>query len=118
MTSAIEWRALDKVIALLGVVIVAVEIYTLSLQPLHVLLLALGAMMIYVGTWRFTGRLLHRRANRTLRGEVERFIGLVRKLYSSRSSGDAAGIHEAKAELRASLERIIDAANTVQDESA
>jgi uncharacterized membrane protein len=116
MTSAIPWRTLDKVIALLGVAIVALEIYVLSLEPLHVLLLALGAMLIYVGTWRFTGRLLHRRANRTLRGEVENFIGLVRRLYSSRSSGDAAGIHEAKAELRESLERIINAANTVQDE--
>ena len=115
MNSAIQWRTLDKVIALLGVVIVAVELYVLSLPPLHVLLLALGAMMIYVGTWRFTGRLLHRRANQALRGELDTFIDLVRQLYSSRSSGDSASIHQTKTNLRASLDRIIEAANTVQE---
>jgi uncharacterized membrane protein len=115
MTSAVQWRTLDKVIALLGVAIVALELYILSLPPLHVLLLALGAMLIYIGTWRFTGRLLHRRANQALRGELDQFIELVRRLYSSRSSGDSAAIHQTKSDLRASLERIIEAANTVQE---
>ncbi|NIR43389.1 MAG: hypothetical protein GWN99_05565 [Gemmatimonadetes bacterium] len=115
MMTGFPWRTLDKIVALIGVTIVAVELYVLALPPLHVLLLALGAMLLYVGTWRLTGRLLHKRANLVLRGELDTFIRQVRKLYSDRSSGDSAAIHETKAELRATLDRIIGAANTVQE---
>lgn len=115
MTSSVLWGTADKVLALVGLLIVVAEIYVLAISPIHALVLALGVLLIYLGTWRTTGKLLHRRANMVLRGELDQFISLVRKLYGSRTKADSAGIHEAKAELRESLERIISAANTYQE---
>jgi uncharacterized membrane protein YfcA len=109
--------SLDRLAALAGLGIVAGEIYALGYPPGHVLLLAFGALLIYVGTWRVAGRLLHRRANTVLRAEIEQFIALVRKFYSARTRGDAAALHATKTALRSSFERILSAAGTYQEET-
>jgi hypothetical protein len=105
----------DKLLALAGILIVVAEVYIGSYSPLHALFLAIGILAIYVGSWRFTGRLIHRRANTALRGEVDRFVSLVRQLYTDRTEGDAASLHQTKAELRECYERIINAAVNYQE---
>ncbi len=108
--------ALDKVLALGGLLLVVVEIYTHAYAPGHILLLALGILMMYVGSWRLIGGLVHKRANERLRGEIDNFITLVRRLYSYRSEGDSARIHETKTALRESVERIISNAITLREQ--
>lgn len=107
---------MDKVLALAGLAIVVLEIYILVDSPLHVIILALGVLLIYVGTWRLVGRLLHRRMNRRLRGEIDAFITLARDLYSHRTNSDSARFHSTKAALRESVERIISAASKYQEQ--
>jgi hypothetical protein len=92
------------------------EVYILVESPYHVLLLAFGVLLIYVGTWRLVGRLLHRRMNIVLREEIDTFISLARDLYSHRTNSDSARLHQTKAALRESLERIISAASKYQDQ--
>jgi hypothetical protein len=107
---------MDKLLALAGVAVVVLEIYILVESPYHVLLLAFGVLLIYVGTWRLVGRLLHRRMNIVLREEIDTFISLARELYSHRTNSDSARLHQTKAALRESLERIISAASKYQDQ--
>ncbi|UCC74623.1 MAG: hypothetical protein JSV86_08770 [Gemmatimonadota bacterium] len=107
---------LDRLLALAGLVIVVVEIYALVDAPLHALLLAFGVLLIYVGTWRFVGRLLHRRMNRVLREQIDTFISLARDLYTHRTNGDSARFLETKAALRDTTERIISAASSYQEQ--
>ena len=68
-----------------------------------------------VGTWRLVGRLLHRRMNTVLRVEIDKFIMLARDLYGHRTQADAARLHQTKAALRETLERIISAASKYQE---
>lgn len=107
---------LERLLALGGLTIVLVEIFVFGFSPLHTVLLALGVLMIYVGTWRLTGGLLRQRSNRALRSEIERFLVLVRQLYAERTKADSAAIHETKGKLRESAERIISASATYHDE--
>ncbi len=116
MTYVPSRSTLDHILALSGLVIVVVEIYTLLASPLHVLLLAVGILLIYIGSWRLTGRLLHRRLNTTLREEIDNFIALTRELYSHRTDGDSAAVHETKAALRDSFERILNAASVYSEQ--
>lgn len=107
---------LDKMLALAGLAVVVLEVYILVESPFHVLLLAFGVLLIYVGTWRLVGRLLHRRMNKVLREEIDTFITLARNLYSHRTNADAARVHQTKGALRESVERIISAASKYKDQ--
>ncbi|MGD2216768.1 MAG: hypothetical protein PVJ64_08425 [Gemmatimonadales bacterium] len=107
---------IDKILAMVGLAIVVLEIYILVESPLHVIILAFGVLLIYVGTWRLVGRLLHRRMNKVLRDEIDTFITLARNLYSHRTNSDSARLHQTKAALRESVERIISAASKYQDQ--
>lgn len=100
----------DRLLALGGAVIIVYEYFTLDTSPFHIPLIALGALMIYIGLWRLTGHLLHKRVNKSLRAEVNHFVSLVRQLSAQRAGGDAARITESEAALREMLERIISAA--------
>lgn len=113
MMSFLPSRAvLDRLFALGGAVIIFAEFYTLDASPFHIPVIALGILMIYIGTWRMAGRLLHKRTNKALRAEVDHFIALVRQLCAQRKRDDAARVTEAEAELRGSFERIISAAGS------
>lgn len=107
---------LERLLAVGGLVIIALEIFAFDYAPLHVLLLGLGVLMIYVGTWRLTRGFVSERANTVLRAEVNRFLVLVRQLYSGRSKGDSATMHETKSKLRESAEKIIQAASKYTDD--
>lgn len=107
---------LERLLALGGLVIVLLEIFAFGFSAIHVLVLAVGTLMVYVGTWRLTGGFMRDRSNVVLRSEIERFLILVRQLYASRSKADSASIHETKAKVRESAERIISAAGTLKDE--
>lgn len=107
---------LERLLALGGLVIVLLEIFVFDTSPLHVIVVALATLMIYVGTWRMTGGFVSQRSNVVLRAEINRFLVLVRQLYGERSRGDSAGIHETKAKLRDSAERIISAAANYKDD--
>lgn len=116
MTHAPTRVTLERLLAVGGLTIVLLEILSFGFAPLHVLLLSLGTFMIYLGTWRLTAGLVSQRSNMVLRAEIQRYLALVRQLYAGRSRGDSAAIHEAKAKLRESTERIIDAAASVKDD--
>ncbi len=107
---------LDTALALGGAAVLILEFVNLDSSPFHIPLIALGALMIYIGVWRFSGQMLHRRANRVLRIEIDHFVSLVRELYSHRTNADAASVYETKAALRESVERIISAASIYQKE--
>ncbi len=115
-SSVLSRSSIDKLLALGGIILVLVLIYRFDYSPLQTLFVAIGTMMIYVGGWRQTGQLLNRRANRILRKEIDDFTRLVRKLYSGRTNGDSAAIHETKAQLRESFERILAAAANYQEQ--
>jgi two-component sensor histidine kinase len=117
MKSLMPSRAtLDKLLALGGIVVLAFEVNAFEGSPFHLPVIALGVLMIYIGSWRMAGGLVHKRANKALRAEINHFISLVRQLYASRTEADAAAIHETKDALRESLERIISAASTYQEQ--
>jgi hypothetical protein len=107
---------IERLLALGGLAIVLLEIFAFGFSVIHVLVLALGTLMIYVGSWRLTGGFMRDRSNVVLRSEIERFLILVRQLYSSRTRADSAAIHETKAKVRESAELIISAAGTLKDE--
>ena len=107
---------LERLLALGGLLIVLLELFVLDSSALHVIVIGVGTLMIYVGTWRLTGGFVSQRSNVVLRAEINRFLVLVRQLYGERSRGDSAGIHETKSKLRDSAERIISAAANYKDE--
>jgi len=107
----LPWRAtLDRLLALGGAVIVIAEFWILDASPFHIPVIALGTLMIYIGTWRLTGHLLYKRRNRPLRTEIHQFIGLVRQLCAHKTRADATETAKTEAALRESVERIISVA--------
>jgi Flp pilus assembly protein TadB len=100
---------IERLLALIGVALLLVLIYALDYPPLEVLLSVLAALMIYVGVWRLTGRLVARRLNKSLRVEVNEFLSLVRRLDTGKKTANAAAVQEASGALRQSLERILKA---------
>ncbi len=107
---------LSKLLALVGLAIVAVEIYVFSIPPVHILILAFGVLIMYVGALRFAGQISGRRINTVLRSEIGYFVSLVRQLYIHRTNGNSAGMQETKEALRQSVERIIRKAAAVHQE--
>ncbi|UCC71595.1 MAG: hypothetical protein JSV86_14560 [Gemmatimonadota bacterium] len=111
MASLLLSRAvLDRLLALGGAVVIVVEFLTLDASPFHIPVIALGALMVYLGLWRLTGRLIYKRVNKPLRADVNHFISLVRQLSAQKSGGDAKRIAESEVALREMLDRIIAAA--------
>ena len=107
----LPWRAtLDRLLALGGAVIVIAEFWILDASPFHIPVIALGTLMIYIGTWRLTGHLLYKRRNRPLRTEIYHFIGLARQLCAHKTRADATETAKTEAALRESVERIISVA--------
>jgi hypothetical protein len=100
----------DRRLAVVGAVIIVVEFLTLDASPFHIPVIALGALMIYLGLWRLTGRLIYKRVNKRLRADVNNFISLVRQLSAQKAGGDAKRTAECDAALREMLDRIIAAA--------
>lgn len=102
----------------LGTAIVALATLLMDIRALPALAVALGALLLSVGLMgiiRFLPK-ADRRANRVLRAEIDHLISLTRDLYRYRTLGDAAMIHETKAQLRENLDRIIKAASLYQEE--
>ncbi len=112
MSSKVTLRAaVDKLLAVAGLAIVVVQLYLVSYSLLNVLLLALGILLMYIGTWRLMGTLVHKRANKELRAELNQFISLVRRLTSSRVNGDSSTAAQTRAAIHESVERIISIAS-------
>ena len=108
MVSLLFSRAVfDRLLALGGAVVILVEFLTLDASPFHIPTIALGALMIYIGLWRLTGRLIYKRVNKPLRADINHFISLVRQLSAQKAGGDAKRIAECDAALREMLDRII-----------
>lgn len=111
MASLLLSRAVtERLLALGGAVIIVYEFFILDASPFHIPVIALGALMVYLGLWRVTGQLIHKRVNKPLRAEVNHFISLVRQLSAQKAGGDAKRIAESEAALREMLDRIISAA--------
>jgi hypothetical protein len=111
MVSLLLSRAVtERLLALGGAVIIVYEFFKLDASPFHIPVIALGALMIYIGLWRLTGVLLYKRVNKALRAEINHFISLVRQLSAQKAGGDATRVAESEAALREMLDRIISAA--------
>lgn len=111
MPARMSRAALDKALALSGVLVVLIQLILLARSPLHVAVVVVGVLMIYVGIWRlFSHWLPDRRVHVPLRAEVDQFIDLVRKLNAQRARGDFTAAFETSAELRETVERIVAAA--------
>ena len=112
MSSKVTLRAaFDRLLAVAGLAIVVVQLYLVSYSLLNVLLLALGILLMYIGTWRLMGTLVHKRVNKELRAELNEFISLVRRLTSSRVNGDSSTATQTRAAIHESVERIISIAS-------
>lgn len=108
---------LDRLLALGGAAIIFVEFSILDASPFHIPVIALGILMVYIGTWRMTGHLIYKRTNKALRAEINHFISQVRELCAQRTKDDAAKVAETEAALRGSFERIISAAGSDGDKA-
>lgn len=108
MASLLLSRAfLDRLLALGGGVVIVYEFFAFEASPFHIPVIALGALMVYIGLWRLTGRLIYKRVNKPLRADVNHFISLVRQLSAQKAGGDAKRIAECETALREMLDRII-----------
>jgi hypothetical protein len=108
---------LDKTLVLTGAAIVLVQLILLARSPVQVAVVILGVVMIYMGKWRMVSHLLpDRRIYTPLRGEVDEFMELVRKLNDERARGDFTAAFETGAELRETVERIVAAAGVQPEE--
>lgn len=109
----------DKAVALTGVLLVLSQLLLLAYSPIHVAVVVLGVLMIYVGIWRLVSHMLpNRRIYMPLRSEVDDFIRLVRRLNSERAGGDATTAFETAAELRQTVEKVIEAAGVESTEES
>ena len=107
VSSLLSRTASDRLLALGGAALIFYEFLTLDASPFHIPVIAIGALMIYIGLWRLTGRLIYKRVNQPLRSDVNHFISLVRQLCAQKAGGDPKRIAEAEAALREMLDRII-----------
>lgn len=118
--NALSWAArpaVNKFLALGGVVIIMLQAFFIANRPAELTIILVGILVNQVGVWNMASRLLpERRVFNVLRGEVDRFIDIVRKLNRKAVEGDAAGVVEAKEEMHASVERIGEAAGVVGED--
>lgn len=119
MKYKVSRATIDKGTALAGVLLVITQLLLLAYSPIHVAVVVLGVLMIYVGIWRLTSHMLpNRRIYMPLRGEVDEFIRLVRRLNTEKAHGDTTAAFETAAELRKRTERVIDVAGVESTEES
>ncbi len=115
--SVLSWAArptVNKVLALGGVVIIMLQAFFIAGRRMELTIILVGIIVNQIGVWNMASRLLpDRRVFNVLRGEVDRFIDIVRKLNRKAVESDAEGVVEAKREMHESVERIGEAAGVV-----
>lgn len=108
---------INKVLALLGVVVIVVP--SSMQEDFWVLFIAdlLGIALITVGVWGLGSRLFpDRRVYVGLRSEVDQFISLVRKLNQHALEGDTAVVEQIRGEMVAAIDRMTAAAGRADAE--
>ncbi len=98
---------IDQFIMLIGVVVIVAPVTAMSDSLLLLFFILLGMTLIAIGVWRLGSQLLpDRRVYVGLREEVERFIGLVRRLNSHAMDGNLALKEEVRAAMHESVDRM------------
>lgn len=100
-------EVVDQTVALVGVLIVLVQVLYMAHTRLQAAIVVLGLLLIVLGVWRQASRVLpDRRIYGKLRAEVDRFLEIVSELNTHAVTGDQTRLSEAWAELHASVDRM------------
>ncbi|UCC48685.1 MAG: hypothetical protein JSV41_00465 [Gemmatimonadota bacterium] len=116
MRSLVPSRStVNKILALAGIVIIFVQLVLIAETRLQVIVVLLGILLNQIGTWGLAGHVMpERRKYLQLRSEVDRFLGLVRRLNTDAVSGYDAGVDEAKAAMHQSVDRMASVAGVTE----
>lgn len=102
---------IDQFVMLIGVVLVVGPVTLVEDSLLLLGSILVGMSLIGVGVWRLASQMLpDRRVYIGLRDEVERFIGLVRRLNSHALTGNEALKEDVRAAMHESVDRMFDLA--------
>lgn len=108
---------LDKIVALVGVLIVLVQVLFMADTRTEGAIVLVGLFLIITGVWRLGGLLLpDRREYVRLRSEVEGFLRLVPDLHRHAVASDPGRLEETKRAMHESVERMADAASVRERE--
>lgn len=96
-----------KLIALVGVLIVLVQVLFMARTQAEGVVVLIGLFLIVIGVWRLGGMVLpDRREYIRLRSEVHGFLKMVSELHRHAVAGDAARKEEVKKAMHESVERM------------
>lgn len=96
-----------KLLALVGVLIVLVQVLFMARTQTEGVVVLIGLFLIVIGVWRLGGMLLpDRREYMRLRSEVYRFLKMVPELHRHAVAEDAARKEEVKKAMHESVERM------------
>jgi hypothetical protein len=114
---------LDVVLPVVGVLVVLAGVVFVPTRWEQVWVAVAGLIILEAGVWKLANRIVHERRYIALREEVQGFVELVRALNHSavvlKEGGDGAhrqAIEETSAAMRASVERMIQAAGKAKDD--
>lgn len=104
-------KAVNSVLILGGVAIIAVQILMIAETGNEMLVVAIGIMMVYMGVWDLASRLLpNRRVYRRFRSDVDEFLDLARELNALAADGDTAGVQRTRARMVESIDQLVETA--------
>jgi hypothetical protein len=105
----------NKILALTGIVIIFFQLVLIAETRLQVIVVLLGILLNQIGTWGLAGHVMpERRKYLQLRSEVDRFLGLVRRLNTDAVNGHDAGMDEAKAAMHQSVDHMASVAGVTE----
>jgi hypothetical protein len=108
---------IDRIMALAGLILVLLQTAFLDIAPFEYGIILFGVLVTATGLWGLGSRLRpDRRLYLQLRAEVDKFIGLVRRINAHVVAGQGEQANEVKEEMHASVELIAQAAGVVADD--
>lgn len=106
--------AVNEILALGGVSIILLQAAFITDSRADVSLILLGIIINQIGVWRLASHILPpKRVYMALRGEVDDFVALVRKLNTQVVDGSGVGIDNTRRQMIEAIDRICDAAGVV-----
>ena len=106
--------AVNEILALGGVSIILLQAAFMTDSRADVSLILLGIIINQIGVWRLASHILPpKRVYMALRGEVDDFVALVRKLNTQVVDGSGVGIDDTRREMIEAIDKICDAAGVV-----
>lgn len=107
-----RWRdALEKAMAVVGVIVVLVPVITLAEHTWQIATVVVGLVLIEAGVWNVARHLAPEdRKFGALRQEVDAFLGDVRELNLHAIAEDHEGIDEVRGRLHGRVDRMAEVA--------